>query len=200
MSPKTGLSRAIETLFCRPAFISVYYFGKNCMVNHKNVSMDASSGKSTQSKVNIIMTTQSKLLCSILRGTLAAILGCFAMIAGCESGTTDSEEILVAPSIANISASKGDGVLFVVNSALGSTFSTSTTTNGSTVTTTTSSGTTNQTLFYPLEWSVSTPSLGFIRTSSGNTAIYESLGGRGNNIVTVRDQDGKTGQAVVVQN
>ena len=133
---------------------------------------------------------------------LIASAGTFSTISGCDSATTDSAEIVISPTIAHLSATKGDGVLFAVNNYVGGTFSTSTSTstNGNTVSTTTSSSSgTNQTLYYPLEWSVSSPSLGYIKSSTGRTAIYESLGGAGNNTVSVRDQDGKKGQAVVVQ-
>jgi hypothetical protein len=172
--------------YCRPISEYVYDLvnidiSKNCWGNMKKIRR---------------FLSKSALATFALTGLVVSILGC-------ESGTTDSKEIVVSPTIINIPSTKGNGVFFVANRAVGSTLteSSSTTTNNNTTTTSTtvSSGTTNQTLFYPLQWSVSTPSIGFIRSASGNTAIYESLGGKGNNIIKVRDQDDNTGQAVVVQ-
>ena len=59
----------------------------------------------------------------------------------------------------------------------------------------TASGSTN--LLLPLEWSVSNPELGGILRSEGLTAIYGSTGQAGNNAITVRDQGGREGVAVV---
>jgi hypothetical protein len=148
------------------------------------------------------MTRKNKWNFAKFVAMLTAATGTFATITGCDSATTDSKEIVISPTIANISATKGAGVLLAVNNVVGGTFTTSTSTstnNGTTTTTTSSSSGTNQTLYYPLEWSVSAPSLGYIKSSSGNTAIYESLGGAGNNTISVRDQDDKKGQSVVVQ-
>ena len=52
-------------------------------------------------------------------------------------------------------------------------------------------------IFLPLEWSVGSPQLGRILSSAGYTAIYESYGGKGQNVVTVCDQVGRAGVAVV---
>lgn len=52
-------------------------------------------------------------------------------------------------------------------------------------------------IFLPLEWSVGSPHLGRILASAGYTAIYESFGGKGQNVVTVSDQAGRAGVAVV---
>lgn len=52
-------------------------------------------------------------------------------------------------------------------------------------------------IFLPLEWSVGSPHLGRILSSAGYTAIYESYGGKGQNVVTVADQIGRAGVAVV---
>lgn len=57
----------------------------------------------------------------------------------------------------------------------------------------------NEELVYPLEWSVSNPSLGGIMKSAGNSAVYESNGTRGQNVVIVRDQFGREGLAGVSQ-
>ena len=58
---------------------------------------------------------------------------------------------------------------------------------------------TNQTLFLPLEWQVSDPSLGRIVSSFGITAVYEGFGGQGNNTVIVKDQSDSEGVALVQQ-
>jgi hypothetical protein len=55
------------------------------------------------------------------------------------------------------------------------------------------------TLFLPLEWSVSDPSLGTIISSAGFSAVYRSTGKVGDNVVTVRDQGDAAGTTVVVQ-
>ena len=52
-------------------------------------------------------------------------------------------------------------------------------------------------IFLPLEWSVGSPHLGRILASAGYTAIYESFGGQGQNVVTVFDRAGRAGVAVV---
>lgn len=54
-------------------------------------------------------------------------------------------------------------------------------------------------IMLPLEWSVSNPSLGRIYMCRGYSAVYESLGGRGQNIVVVTDAAGREGLAVVEQ-
>lgn len=52
-------------------------------------------------------------------------------------------------------------------------------------------------IFLPLEWTVGSPHLGRILVSAGYTAIYESFGGKGQNVVTVFDRAGRAGVAVV---
>lgn len=59
--------------------------------------------------------------------------------------------------------------------------------------------TTNSALALPLVWTVSDPNLGTIRASSGLTAVYQSTGRVGNNVVTVRDQGRAEGIATIVQ-
>jgi len=54
-------------------------------------------------------------------------------------------------------------------------------------------------LSLPLEWRVSDPSLGSIVSQSGYTAVYQSTGRNGNNVVTARDQYGNEGSATVRQ-
>lgn len=48
-------------------------------------------------------------------------------------------------------------------------------------------------LYYPLEWTVSHPGLGFIRDAAGDSAVYESTSDEGANSVVVRDQIGAEG-------
>ena len=55
-------------------------------------------------------------------------------------------------------------------------------------------------LAMPLAWSVANPTLGNIISSSGSNATYNANSGKtGDNIVTVRDQYGNEGSAVVTQ-
>ena len=54
-------------------------------------------------------------------------------------------------------------------------------------------------ILLPLEWRVSNGALGRIASSAGYSAIYESYGGKGQNYVTVEDQFGRQGVAVVEQ-
>lgn len=58
---------------------------------------------------------------------------------------------------------------------------------------------TNAALALPLVWTVADPALGGIRASSGMTAVYESTGRVGNNVVTVRDQGQAEGIASITQ-
>lgn len=57
----------------------------------------------------------------------------------------------------------------------------------------------NEEIIYPLEWSVRNPTLGGIMNSSGNSAVYESNGARGQNVVFAKDQFGREGLAVINQ-
>lgn len=61
------------------------------------------------------------------------------------------------------------------------------------------STTNTPTLLLPLEWSVSERSLGAIISASDFQAVYESTGAVGKNIVTVRDQSGRSGLWVIDQ-
>lgn len=55
-------------------------------------------------------------------------------------------------------------------------------------------------LALPLEWRVSNPSLGDIRSQSGTKAIYAAnKGQKGDNVITVRDQYKNEGSAIVTQ-
>lgn len=102
----------------------------------------------------------------------AALLAVLCLVTGCEDVDT-AEGLALSPSSALLTA-PGDTVNFVVN-------------------------TTNRTIFFPLEWTVTNPDLGTIHTTSGGSAVYESFGYVGNNIVTVSDQSGAEGVATVQQ-
>ena len=52
---------------------------------------------------------------------------------------------------------------------------------------------TNTTLFLPLSWSVTDPSLGQVLDARGDTVVYVSNGTVGNNVVIVRDKSGREG-------
>jgi hypothetical protein len=54
-------------------------------------------------------------------------------------------------------------------------------------------------LALPLEWSVTNPALGDFVDAGGLSAVYQSTAQRGNNAVSVRDQRGAEGVAVVYQ-
>jgi hypothetical protein len=54
-------------------------------------------------------------------------------------------------------------------------------------------------LYYPLEWSLSDPSLGRFRSTAGDTAVYETMNWPGVQTITVRDQAGSEGTAGVAQ-
>ena len=58
---------------------------------------------------------------------------------------------------------------------------------------------TTQTLYLDLEWEVSNPALGFILSQAGYTAVYESNGTIGQNVVRVMDQAGNEGEALINQ-
>lgn len=55
-------------------------------------------------------------------------------------------------------------------------------------------------LYYPLEWRVSNASLGTLRHSAGDTAVYEAGDVAGVNTLYVRDQAGAEGVAAITQN
>lgn len=63
----------------------------------------------------------------------------------------------------------------------------------------TASGVASNELVLPLIWTVSDPNLGVVRSTAGLSAVYESSGRVGNNIITVRDQGQAEGMATVVQ-
>jgi hypothetical protein len=57
----------------------------------------------------------------------------------------------------------------------------------------------NEEIIYPLVWSVSNPALGGMMSSAGDSAVYESNGKKGQNVVFVKDQFGREGLAVINQ-
>jgi hypothetical protein len=58
---------------------------------------------------------------------------------------------------------------------------------------------TSEEVILPLEWSVSNPSLGGIMRSAGHTAVYESNGTVGQNVVIAKDLFGREGLAAINQ-
>lgn len=55
-------------------------------------------------------------------------------------------------------------------------------------------------LALPLKWSVANPAMGSIISASGSNATYKANSGKpGDNIVTVEDQYGNKGSAVITQ-
>ena len=57
----------------------------------------------------------------------------------------------------------------------------------------------NEEIIYPLVWSVSNPTLGGLMSSAGDSAVYESNGRKGQNVVFVKDGFGREGLAVINQ-
>jgi hypothetical protein len=108
---------------------------------------------------------------------LLAAAGAAALLAGCEDVST-SNSIVVSPPAASFSNLANAAIIGVV------TFVAST-------------GETNQPLYMPLTWSVSTPSLGTIVGQAGNSAVYEGTEAFGLNVITVRDQGDREGVATV---
>ncbi len=108
-------------------------------------------------------------------GILVAAVFAVASLVGCETTETADSVITVTPASSTL-----NGTL-------------------ATATLTASTASTNMALALPLVWTVANPSLGNIRASTGLTAVYESTGRVGNNIVTVRDQGQAEGMATIVQ-
>ena len=94
-------------------------------------------------------------------------------ILGCDSTSSESSGILVEPPSAVIA---GQGSVFF-----------------------TAVVDTNRNLILPLEWSVDEAALGRISESAGLSAVYVSSGAQGASAITVRDQSGRDGLAVVNQ-
>ncbi len=111
----------------------------------------------------------------------AGCIFCSAVITGCESSSTDTAINVYLQntenSTATVIAGQRQTVYFVATAR--------------------ETGTGTNTLYFPLHWSVDHPDLGTIKASAGNTAAYESTGLRGNNVITVKDQAGREGIAVV---
>jgi len=63
----------------------------------------------------------------------------------------------------------------------------------------TTTNATTQTLYLDLEWEVSNHALGHILSQAGYTAVYESNGTIGQNVVRVMDQAGNEGEALINQ-
>ena len=110
-------------------------------------------------------------------GLWGALLGAAAgwiLVTGCESTSSVDDIITVSPSSPQLSATNAT-VTF------------------------TATGGTNGTLVLPLQWSVDNLTLGRILANGGVTAVYQSTGMTGNNIIRVRDQAEAAGYAVVNQ-
>ena len=116
----------------------------------------------------------NKVNACVLTGLMVAVVAGLAIV-GCE--TTESTDTVIT---VTSSSSTLEGSL-------------------ATATLTASTASTNTALALPLVWTVANPALGNIRASAGLTAVYESTGKVGNNIVTVRDQGQAEGIATIVQ-
>ena len=120
--------------------------------------------------------THKQWICGAMCGAAAAVL--IALLPGCEETTTDVG-ITIAPQSATLTEAGASQVFEATSVGQG---------------TGTVSG-----LFLPLEWHVSDSSLGSVVANGGSTAIYVSLGKSGQNVVSVKDQSGLKGVAVVTQ-
>jgi len=121
------------------------------------------------------------------QGTLIRWVACVAVLAagivmvGCEDASNHS--ITVTPAASSLDVTEGSQNAVVLTAS-----------NGPSNTV----ARTNE-LLYPLEWSVTEPSLGNISSSGGNSAVYTRTGARGSNTIIVRDQGDGEGVAVVTQ-
>ena len=123
-----------------------------------------------------------KMKFALLTATTAWLAAGALMWTGCDQTYSADLEIPITPASVQLTNDVNWAVTFRANEAV-STNETDTLAD----------------LFYPLEWSVSDPSLGIILSSTGDSAIYRSFAGAaGANIVHCRDQSGREGQAVVV--
>lgn len=109
------------------------------------------------------------LICSF---SMLAITGLFMV--GCDTTETSDIVITVTPSAPELTGARA-------------------------TTTFTAAGSVSNALALPLIWTVSDPNLGVIRSSVGVSAMYESTGRKGNNIITVHDQGQAEGMATVIQ-
>jgi len=128
-------------------------------------------------------TTAGLAACAVVAGMAA----CAAFMAGCETAESDANAFVleVSPQLVEIDGGAATSVIFTATAKpFGGGASTSVV--GS--------------IFLPLRWTVSNRSLGSIAGSAGNQALYSSIPGtEGQNIVTVSDQAGSEGMAVVNQ-
>jgi hypothetical protein len=106
----------------------------------------------------------------VMLGVMVGVVMC-----GCESTKTTENAMTVTPGEATVTH---DSALVTFTASLTSS---------------------NSSLILPLEWSVSDPSMGHIRSSSGVTAVYEATSRHGNNTVLVRDQGDAEGVAAVMR-
>lgn len=101
-----------------------------------------------------------------------AVMGMFGV--GCDTTKTSDIVIVVTPSAPELTGAMA-------------------------TTTFSAAGSASNSLALPLMWTVSDSSLGTIRSAVGVSAVYQSTGKKGNNIVTVRDQGEAEGMATVTQ-
>ncbi len=114
---------------------------------------------------------------------LLMIVIAVAFVTGCEDASTESGQITLVPGGITVTNDRITVITFRAGDVSDDPDTVFVSTN----------------FFYPLEWSVSDPSLGNIISSSAASAIYQTVAGRsGANVVTVRDQIGQIGQAAVV--
>lgn len=123
---------------------------------------------------------------------LAVLLAAGALMwTGCDQTYSDDREIIISPAMASFT--NYTETMSWVQTFYAGEYPTDSesTTNGGVVA--------SSNLFYPLEWSVSDPSLGIILDSTGNSAVYRTWPGVvGVNIVYCRDQSGREGQASAI--
>ena len=113
---------------------------------------------------------------AILLFSVLALVGAGVWLTtGCESTSTADEVITLTPASATLT---GEGATASFVASITST---------------------NAELVLPLEWAVGSGNLGRILSTAGLTAIYESNGNIGNNTISVMDQVGQAGVAVINQ-
>ncbi len=113
---------------------------------------------------------------AILLFSVLALVGAgVGLTTGCESTSTADEVITLTPASATLT---GEGATASFVASITST---------------------NAELVLPLEWAVGSGNLGRILSTAGLTAIYESNGKIGNNTISVKDQVGQAGVAVINQ-
>jgi hypothetical protein len=122
--------------------------------------------------------------CAVVAGMAAGA----AFIAGCETAESDANAFVleVSPQLVELSGGAATSVIFTATAKSFSGGGSSTSAVGS--------------IFLPLRWAVSDRSLGSIAGAAGNQALYSNVPGtEGQNIITVSDQAGSEGMAVVNQ-